>query len=158
MPTATTKQKTTNDPIFMKIITNSELHARRSLRNPRGMVLIVLLVCLAVAAALIAGAAKIALSSHRATQVASWSAEARWLAESAAERAAAKLAAEKDYSGETWTIPAAELDGQDSGVVRIQVKPVAQFKNRRIVKIEADFPVDPVHFARQEKEIIVDLP
>ena len=43
-----------------------------SIRNRRGMVLIVLLVCLAVAAALIAATAKIAITSHQATQSASW--------------------------------------------------------------------------------------
>jgi Tfp pilus assembly protein PilV len=142
----------------MIISSLSKHHRSRTIGNPHGMVLIVLLVCLAVAAALIAGAAKIAITSHRATQAASWNVQARWLAESGAERAAAKLAADAAYTGETWTIPAAELDGQDGGIVRIEVKPVAEREKRRTVKIEADFPTDPVHFARQEKEIIVDLP
>jgi Tfp pilus assembly protein PilX len=133
-------------------------HRTRSIRNPRGMVLIVLLVCLAVAAALIAGAAKIAITSHRTTQVVSWNAQARWLVESAAERAAAKLSADTAYSGETWNIPAAELDGQDGGTVRIEVKPFGEGEKRRTIRIEADFPADPVHFARQEKEIVIDLP
>jgi Tfp pilus assembly protein PilV len=133
-------------------------YRRRKHRNPRGMVLILFLVCLAVAAAMVAGAARIALSSHQATQTAAWSVQARLLAESGVERAAAKLAADAAYSGETWTIPAAELGGQDGGVVRIEVKLVAGEEKRRAIKIEADFPEDPVHFARQQKEINVTIP
>ncbi len=96
--------------------------------------------------------------SHRATQTAAWSVQARWLAESGAERAAAKLDADAAYAGETWTIPAAEFGGQESGVVRIQVKPVGGEEKRRTIKIEADFPDDPVYFARQQKEINLAIP
>jgi type II secretory pathway component PulK len=126
------------------------------------MVLIVFLACLAVAAALIAGTARIALVSHQAAQTASWNAQARWLAESGAERAAAKLAADAAYAGETWTIPAVEFGGQEGdqegGIVRIQIQPAADQPQRRTLKIEADFPDDPVHYARQQKEIVLDLP
>jgi type II secretory pathway component PulK len=122
------------------------------------MVIIVFLVCLAVAAAMIAATARIALTAHRATQTASWNEQARLLAESGVERAAAKLAADAAYAGETWTIPAAELGGQDGGVVRIQVKPAADNEKRRTLSIQADFPEDPVNYARQEKEINLDLP
>jgi Tfp pilus assembly protein PilV len=130
----------------------------RSTRNARGMVLMVFLVCLAVAAALMIGAARMAMTSHQATQTASWNVQAQWLAESGGERAAAKLAADAAYAGETWALPAAELGGQDGGVVRIQVKPIAGEEKRREVKIEADFPDDPLHYARQEKAIVLDLP
>ena len=137
-------------------------HRTRPLRNPRGMVLIVFLACLAVAAALIAGTARIALVSHEAAQTASWNAQARWLAESGVERAAAKLAADAAYAGETWTVPAVEFGGQEGsqegGIVRIQVLPAADQPHRRALKIEADFPDDPVHYARQQKEIVLDLP
>jgi hypothetical protein len=84
--------------------------------------------------------------------------QSQWLAESGVERAAAKLAADAAYSGETWTIPATDLGGQEAGVVRIEVKPVAEQEKRRTIKIEANFPDDPVHCARQEKEIVLDLP
>jgi hypothetical protein len=127
-------------------------------RRPRGMVLIVFLACLAVAMALIVGTAKIAVTSHQATQTASWKVQAQWLAESGAERAAAKLAADAAYAGEDWAIPAAELGGQEGGEVRIRVKPVAGEEKRRTIRIEADFPDDPLHYARQEKEITVEIP
>jgi Tfp pilus assembly protein PilV len=130
----------------------------RSPRHRRGMVLIVLLVCLAVAAALILSAGRIALVSHQATQTAQWKTQSRWLVESGMERAAAKLAADPAYAGETWNIPAAELGTEDNGVVRIEVKPVDGQPSRRAVRIEADFPDDPVHRTRQEKEIVIEIP
>ena len=142
----------------MQIPSLSGKKRMRNMRNPRGMVLIMFLVCLAIAAAMIAGAARIAITSHQATQTASWNEEARQLAESGVERAAAKLAADAAYAGETWNIPAAELGGQEAGVVRIEVKPAAGEEKRRTAKVEADFPDDPVHYARQQKEIIVDMP
>jgi Tfp pilus assembly protein PilV len=148
--------------IIMQHPSHSTDSRNRSTGNRRGMVLIILLVCLAVAVMLIAGAVKIALTSHKATQTASWSVQARWLAESAAERAAAKLVADPAYAGETWKIPAEEFggqkDGSEGGTVRIEVKPLSGQEKRRTIKIEADFPDDPVHFARQQKEILVDLP
>ena len=122
------------------------------------MVLIVLLVCLAVAATLIVGAVRIALTSHRATQTASWNVQARWLAESGLERAAAKLAAAAAYPGETWTIPAEELGAEESGVVRIEVQPIPEQEKHYKIKIEADFPDDPLHYARQEKEVVIEIP
>jgi Tfp pilus assembly protein PilV len=124
----------------------------------RGMVLIVLLVCLAIAAALILATVRIALVSHRATQTAAWKTQARLLVESGAERAAAKIAADPAYAGETWKIAAAELGGEEAGVVRIEVQTPAEQPKRRTVKIEADFPDDEVHRARQAKEIAVELP
>jgi hypothetical protein len=130
----------------------------RCTRRPRGFVLIVFLVCLAIAAALIVGTARIAITSHKAAQTAAWSVQARWLAESGVERAAAKLAADAAYPGETWTVPAADLGGQEGGVVRIEVKTPAGMEKRRTIRVEADFPEDPVYYARQEKEIVLEMP
>lgn len=141
----------------MQLTIHSRCYRRRNRRHRSGLVLILFLACLAVATALIIGAARMAVTSHQATQTTSWSVQARWLAESGAERAAAKLAADSAYTGETWTIPAADLGGEDGGVVRIQVKPGGNEKHRTI-RVEADFPEDPVHFAKQEKEINVTIP
>jgi type II secretory pathway component PulK len=136
------------------------MHAilHRKKYRSRGAVLVICLVCLALAAVMMIASAKIALTSHRAAQTASWTTQANWLAESGVERAAAKLAADPKYAGETWNVPAAELGGEENGVVRIQVEDLTGEENRRTVKVEADFPDDPVHYARRQKEIIVDLP
>ncbi len=115
-------------------------HARN---KNRGMILIVVLVCLAVALSLLMVGVKLALSAHRVTRSWQWSAQARCLAESALNRAAAKLSAAADYSGETWKIPAEDLGGEDAGIVNIEVKLLPDQANRRMVRIAADYPDDP---------------
>jgi type II secretory pathway component PulK len=128
------------------------------LRQKRyGMVLILMLGCLAVATALLVVGVKLAVLSHRAAQDCEHGVQAQWLAESAVERAAAKLAADAAYAGETWLIPAKELGGDESGVVKISINAIPQRTNGRLVKVEADFPDDPLAHARCSKEITLEL-
>ena len=61
-----------------------------------------------------------------------------------------------EYAGETWTIPAEELAGDDGAVVRIQVEAIAGQPQRRSVRVEADYPDAPEHRCRQMKQIVVD--
>jgi hypothetical protein len=101
---------------------------------------------------------KTAVAERGAMETRQWQEQAAWLAESGLERAAARLAADPGYRGETWTIPAAELGGQDGAVVRIEVEPDAeQPERRRRVSVQADYPDDPRHRARRSKEIAVRL-
>jgi Tfp pilus assembly protein PilX len=124
----------------------------------RGMILILILACLAIAAALLIVGVKLALSNHRFTRTFGWSIQAQCLAESGLERAAAQLAADADYSGETWKIPADNLGGADAGIVTIEVKPVTGQTNRRLVKVQSDFPDDPQDRVRYSKELTLELP
>jgi len=123
----------------------------------RGMILILVLVCLAVAAALIVVAVRRAVVVNRGAQLAGQNLQAAWLAESGLQRAAARLAADPEYSGETWSVPAAELDGRHAGKVAVTVRPAADSPRRRIVRVTAVFPDDPLFRTRQTKEIIIDL-
>ena len=63
----------------------------------------------------------------------------------------------QDYSGETWNISAKDLGGDDAGTVKIEIKPVAEHDNSRLVKVEADFPDDPVDRVRYSKELTLEL-
>ena len=74
-----------------------------------------------------------------------------WLAESALARAAARLAADRDYQGETWTISAQELGGNDDAVVRISVETAADGSSHT-VKVQADHPADGEHRQRESRE------
>jgi len=124
--------------------------------NRRGAVLIVVLVCLAAAGALFAVLARQALQERRSTERLLWNAQAAWLAEAGAERAAARLAVDPAYAGETWNLSPADLAGADGGAVRIRVEKVAGNPNRRKVRVEADYPDDPTHRVREIKEIFID--
>ncbi|MBN2580408.1 MAG: hypothetical protein JXB10_15600 [Pirellulales bacterium] len=123
----------------------------------RGMILILVLVCLAVAAMVIVVAVRRAVVADRGAQHAGWNLQAAWLAESGVQRAAARLADDPQYAGQTWDIPAAELDGRHAGKVTIAVRPADDAPRRRIVRVTAFFPDDPRFRARQTKEILIDL-
>jgi hypothetical protein len=124
--------------------------------RPRGAVLVVVLVCLGIAMVIFMLLAKQAVAERRTSQTSHQSVQARWLAEAGIERAISKLAADSKYTGETWTIPAAEFAGTDGGMVRIQVKAVAYLPERRAILVEADYPDASEIRCRQSKRIIVD--
>jgi type II secretory pathway component PulK len=131
--------------------------ANRTSNRRRGAILIVILVCFTVAAAMFVALARLSIAQGRATETQLWAAQARWIAEAAAERAAFRLAADANYVGETWAIPAAELGGKDGAEARIHVEKVAGQADRRLVRIEADYPNEPVHRARWAKQITVEI-
>jgi Tfp pilus assembly protein PilX len=122
------------------------------------MVLILILACLAIAAVLLITGVKLAVASHRLTRTFNWNVQAQWLAESGLGRAAAQLAADANYTGETWTIPADSFGDDDAGIVKIEVVTVADQASRRLVKVEADFPDDPQNRVHFSKELTLELP
>lgn len=124
----------------------------------RGAVLIVVLVCFFVVAAMFALLASQSISERRAAETRQWTLQAQWIAEAALERAAARLTADANYTGETWTISATELMGKSGALARIRVEAVGDRPNRHLVRVEADYPDAPVHRARWTTQIIVDRP
>jgi Tfp pilus assembly protein PilX len=127
------------------------------MRGNRGAVLVVVMVCFALAAVLFVLVARQAIFSHQIAETQVWTIQAQWVAEAALERAAARLAANADYAGETWRIPAAELWGNEA-VAKIDVEKVANHANRRLVRVEADYPVIPVHRSRWTAQVLIDRP
>jgi Tfp pilus assembly protein PilX len=131
----------------------------------RGAVLVVVLVCLAVATVVSVIVVRQIAMQYRAMQVSHGSLQAAWLAEAGIERAAARLAADPKYAGETWSIsgkrgqpPFADTEGDcpplPCVVVKIQVETIADQPERRSVRVEADYTDAP--YCRQVKEFIVD--
>jgi hypothetical protein len=137
-------------------LTNGNRASPRKRR--RGAVLIVILVCFALVTVLFTLVARQAFVANRLGERQLWSAQAQWVGEAALERAAARLAADPKYAGETWTIPAAELAGKDGGVAKIRVEKVADRPDRRLVRVEADYPNVPVHRSRWTQQILIDCP
>ena len=115
-----------------------------------------MLVCLAVATAISLVVVRQIAAERHAAQMNQRSLQAWWLAEAGVERAAARLAADPKYAGETWTIPAKELAAGESAAVRIEVETIAGRPERRSVRVEADYADAPDFRCRQAKQIIVD--
>ena len=125
--------------------------------DQRGAALIVTIVCMMAATVIFMSVLQLAVAERRAIRTQQWRVQAGWLAESALQRATNRLAADAEYAGETWKIPADELAGEDDAVVKIEVRPVADQPNRRVVHVRADYPDDPQQRARYEKQAVVDL-
>ena len=134
-------------------------HRLSSYSDPgrRGAILVAAMVCLAVAAVIFVAIAKTAATCRRLGEVQAWQAQAAWLAESAVERAAARLAADAGYTGEIWTLSAAEFGGADGAVVAINVEPIPETPGRRTVRCRADYPNHPHHRCREVRRVVVSL-
>jgi hypothetical protein len=120
------------------------------------MVLAIVLGTMAVATILLATWARTAIRAHRQQRVFERQQQARWLVEAGIERAVARLAGADDYTGETWNLTAQELAGPHGAAVAIQVEPVGGAPRRRIVRVQVDYPDDPVRRIRRSKKITVD--
>ena len=125
--------------------------------RPRGFALLLVLVCLAIASAMLVSIIKSSAAGRRFSGRRASRAQAIWLAESGIERAAGKLAADADYRGETWLVPAEQLAGDHDAAVLIQVGPDPEDPKRRLVSVRADYPNHPLHRARQSKQATVQL-
>jgi type II secretory pathway component PulK len=125
---------------------------------------VVAIVCVVVASTMMIVMVRRALAEARLAALEVRQAQCRWLAESGLERAAARLAADPNYSGEVWKIPARAITGQSNetkqgagGAVRIEVTALADQPNRRLVRVQADWPDDPQWRARHTKQATVEL-
>lgn len=98
---------------------------RRVLHRPRhrrgGAILVVALVCLLVVMSIVAGMIKGALRERRQLHQYRDLRQTDLLVEAGADRAAARLAEDPEYRGETWRVPAEEISGNAAGEVTIEV-------------------------------------
>ncbi len=131
-------------------------HKKRTPPPPRGIFLVVVLVCMAVAAGFILLVVKQAVMERRLLISTEQRLQATWLAEAGVERAAVRLAADGGYTGEVWNITAADLGASHDARVTIEVKPVPDQPEQRLVRAEADYRQGAFDRNRRTKEIIVD--
>ncbi len=122
----------------------------------RGIAMVLVLTALVLCTMVFVTLFHLALAQARATRIDAWRVQASWLAESAGERAAARLTADPDYAGETWQL-AGESRGSEAAEVRIEIEPLPDAPALRQVRVRADYPLDPEHRARWEKAFTVRL-
>ncbi len=134
---------------------NDTTRVAASKQAPRGYALVGVLVCFAVVALLAGSLLTSSVSQQRQLRRENDRLQAVWLAESAVGRAAARLAADADYTGEQWRVAAELLDGKHDGLATIRVERVDDRPDVRRVRVEAHYPDDPVFRARATKEVLV---
>jgi len=125
-------------------------------RRRRGAILVVVLVCLAIATALSVVVVGHIATDRRGAQMDYRRLQASWLAEAGIERAASRLAADPEYTGETWNVSTRDLATGGSGVVSIQVEAMAGRPQQRSVRVEAEYADTPDYRCRHVKHILVD--
>jgi type II secretory pathway component PulK len=117
--------------------------------------MIVVLLAMAMATIIFLATLKMIAVQRKTIALGARQIQAGWLADSGVERAAARLAADANYRGETWNISPEDLDGRDGGTVAIRVEDIPGKPGRRAVHVEADFPPDPQQRAREVRDVII---
>ncbi len=123
----------------------------------RGLVSVVLVAALLILAIVSAGLLRLAFLRKADLAMSERRLQAEWLVESGLDRTSARLGSKRDFTGETWTIPAAELGGRAEGVVTIAVEPVAGLANRRTIRVQADYPKAGDRRARHSRALTIEL-
>ena len=123
----------------------------------RGLAILPAFVCLILVTLFCGVLLKLAASHRLLVRSEQKRLQADWLVQSGLERAAARLAADAGYRGETWEIAAKEMAAGAPGVVRIAVEPIEKASNRRRVRVEADYPRDDTLRARSSRTLLMDL-
>jgi Tfp pilus assembly protein PilX len=136
--------------------------SRNEVISPRrGGFIIVVMICLLVSGMLLTSLLKMALLQDRQLGCELARQQAAWLADSGLDRAAARLARDPAYAGESWNIAAAQLGGSDDALVEIRVQRDETRALHRAVVVEAIFSAEgpcPARITRQATIILSKEP
>ncbi len=119
--------------------------------------MLVAVVCIAVASVIFLSLLRLSVAERTRVETEAWQVQAAWLAESALERAAARLADDPDYQGETWNLSADDLGTRYGAAVTIQAETIPERKQRRLIRVEADYPDRSQRRARRSKQLVVEV-
>jgi type II secretory pathway component PulK len=140
--------------------------AARAVKTSRGLTVVAVIVCLIIITMISGAVLKVIVAQRELARSQERRLQAEWLAESGAQRATARLASDRDYKGESWSLSAQDLGhGEPAGAraksaaaqVTIAVERMPAAANRRRVHIQADYPLAEPTRSRHTKEIMIDL-
>ncbi|NOX54339.1 MAG: hypothetical protein GXP27_07825 [Planctomycetes bacterium] len=130
-----------------------------SAASRRGVALLVAMICVALVSAVAASLLRCALVQFQQTRARQRQLQTIWLVESGANRAAARLAADPNYKGETWKpMPLGYSPESMNATVTITVRTADGKPEWRSVEVLAIHPVDRKHRSRVRKTFQVRLP
>jgi hypothetical protein len=124
----------------------------------RGAVLAIALVSFMAASAILFAVLRSVVGHQQQVFANRQQLQAESLVQAGFNRAVAKLRSSQDYRGETWHVPAEQLDGISPGVVEINVAAVSDQPNQLHVSVRADFPSDSDRRSRQSRESTLHIP
>lgn len=122
------------------------MRKRQRLSTPnlsrRGTVLVVAIVALMLVMSFMGMLLKTALAQRHVIREQGRDIQADWLAQSAAERAAARLQRDPDYTGETWSLSADDSGLRFPAEMTIRVEPANNDAALRAVHVVALYPAN----------------
>jgi len=120
-----------------------------------GVSIILVIAFFAVATTLIGAWVRGALLQQRQSRRWHDRSQAVWLAEAGVRRAQNQLAADADYRGQRWEIPASQLGGKHPAIVTIAVDAV---DDTRMITATCDYPAGARRQVRITKSRRLDSP
>jgi hypothetical protein len=142
------------------------------LRRPRrGITVVALLVCLIVVTLITTAILRLSAAQREILRDEERRLQAEWLVESGVARSFARLAANREYTGETWQLSAVDLgltreaqfkagDHEPEAVAAVVTISVEREKDKldhRRIHVQADYPRELPRRARHSKQISIDL-
>lgn len=120
-----------------------------------GVALLIVLTALVVVGASISLALRANLAARAEARRTARRLQAEYLAVAGYDLAAAQLAADANYTGQTWDLAAEELGGQDRAVVVIEVAASAVGERTRAVTVVADYPAEAASVDRERHRFVM---
>ena len=123
----------------------------------QGMALMVMLVALGIVSTICVGLLKVSMTERHQARREANAAQARWLAESGVDLAAALLKRDEGTSETTWKVSAAQLGGPYSAIVTVTIARVEGAPRRRQVTVVAEYPATTLDPIRPRLVRFIDL-
>lgn len=129
----------------------------RSPVRRRGALLLCVLGCLMLLMLMFAAWSKTFNGERRYLRARPQRMQAESLVQSGLRRAAAQLAADRTYSGETWSVPAEALPSGEAAEVQIRIEPGSSDESR-LLSVVVQIPAGPNPKVRREAKQPITLP
>jgi Tfp pilus assembly protein PilX len=140
-----------------KLPSDFHVQIHRQSADRRGVVLAAALVAFLATAAVLFALLKTVVNHQREVRDQRQSLQAQALADAGIDRGVAQLRRSDAYRGETWHVPDSQLDGTATADVEIRVEAVADHPDQLHLFVQADYPSDPIHRARQSRQATIKL-
>jgi len=124
----------------------------------RGYMLLAAMICLLLVSLVSTSLLRTALLQYKQVRNQELEAQALWLAEAGIERAAARLARDPNYAGETWQITLSPADKPMPASVTIAVVAKTATQPAQHVTVVAVYPTDRAQRAQVTKTVTVARP
>lgn len=124
-----------------------------SISTRHGTILVFAMIALLVTTMIGASLMRTAVASMRQIQREQQQIQAGWLAEAGCQRALARSVGDQKYVGETWDVPAEQLQAPTGAAVRITIEAGSDENTARTVTAIAEFPKGSAQAVRVTKRL-----